>query len=66
MVIGCYPKGLATALGRDGSFASGSFRASKRQRRLSGDETDEAAVTTRPQAVIWISLKLPFMHAGLL
>jgi hypothetical protein len=37
-----------TALGRNDSSASGSLRASSLQRRLSGDESDWAAVAGRP------------------
>lgn len=40
-----------TSMGRNDSSASGSFRASKPQRRLYGDESERAAVTTRPLCI---------------
>lgn len=38
--------------GRDHSSASSSFREANLERRLSGDEFEEASVATRPNAVI--------------
>ena len=49
-----------TATGRNDSPASGSFREANLQRRLSGGESEELSVATRPNAAVELLGKLPF------
>ena len=50
---------LASVVGRNDSPASGSFREANLQRRLSGGESEELAVATRPRPGIRTSPKPP-------
>ncbi len=50
MLNDSFPPAPMTAMGRNDSPASGSFREANLQRRLSGGEFEELSVATRPVA----------------
>ena len=62
----CFPLAAASALGRNDSPSSGSFREANLQRRLSGGESEELSVATRPKPGIRTSPKPPLRHGALL
>lgn len=55
-----FSKQPTSALGRDHSSASSSFREANLERRLSGDEFEEASVATRPRPAGRALSKRPF------
>jgi len=60
MLNDSFPPAPMTAMGRNDSPASGSFREANLQRRLSGGEFEELSVATRPRAAVELLGKLSF------